>query len=221
MTTKGMILRVAKNKSIYIHLLLLLIVMAVFIWSMIKPVQSSDWWLEVSPGLLGLGIAIVLYNKFRLTTLSYLIISILSILVFVGGHYTYSKVPVFDWIKVHFDLHRNNYDRFGHFFQGLITILLREILLKKSPLVRGKWLFVITISISLAIAAFYEINEWIFSKLAHGGKTAKNFLGTQGDIWDAQWDMTFNLVGSILAYLFLANLHNRLLKQQKENNHLK
>ncbi len=211
----------AKNKSIYIHLSLLLIVMAVFIWSMIKPVQSSDWWLEVSPGLLGLGIVILLYNKFRLTTLSYIIISILSILVFVGGHYTYSKVPMFDWIKVHFDLHRNDYDRFGHFFKGLSAILLREILLKKSPLGRGKWLFVITISMSLAIAALYEIGECIFSKLAHGGKTAKNFLGTQGDVWDAQWDMSLELVGSILAYLILVNLHNRLLEQQNEKHHQK
>ncbi|AGK53340.1 DUF2238 domain-containing protein [Bacillus sp. 1NLA3E] len=211
----------AKKKSNYIHLLILVIVIAVFIWSFIKPVQYSDWILEVSPALIGLMMAIVIYNKFRLTTLSYIIIALLSILVFVGGHYTYSKVPLFDWIKDHFNLRRNHYDRFGHFFKGLITILLREILLKKSPLVKGKWLFVITVSMSLAIAAFYEINEWIFSKLAHGGKTAKNFLGTQGDIWDAQWDMAFTLGGSILAYLFLANLHNRLLKQQKENNHLK
>lgn len=207
----------AQKKFELSHFLLLLLTLIVFIWSMIKPVNYFDWLLEVSPAVVGLIVVITCYNKFRLTTLSYLIICILSLLMLIGGHYTYSKVPIFDWIKDYFDLQRNHYDRFGHFLKGLLVIIIREVLLKMTPLKHGKSLFIISICISLATAAFYEITEWIFTKLAHGGKTAKDFLGTQGDIWDAQWDMTLDFIGSLLAYWLLAKLHNRLLKKQGLN----
>ncbi|YCA45913.1 DUF2238 domain-containing protein [Bacillus sp. JZ8] len=203
-----------KGKHNTIHLFLLLSVIAVFIWSMIKPVgRYLTWALEVSPAVVGLIIIIATYNKFRLTTLSYTIIAILAILTFVGGHYTYSKVPLFNWIKDIFDLKRNHYDRFGHFLKGLFAIVIREILLRKTPLTKGPWLVAIITSISLAIASLYEIIEWLFSKITKGGKAAKDFLGTQGDIWDTQWDMSFTLVGSILTLLILSKLHNRLLKK--------
>ena len=206
-----------KKKMKKTHILLLMVAIIVFIWSAIKPQTYSDWILEVSPAVVAIIIAIAAYNKFRLTTLSYFIICILAILTFIGGHYTYSKVPVFNWLKDHFDLQRNHYDRFGHFLKGMSVIIIREILLKLTPLTKGKWLCFISISIVLASSAFYEIIEWAFTKIAHGGKTAKDFLGTQGDIWDAQWDMTLELIGAILAYLLLAKLHNRLLKKQGAN----
>jgi putative membrane protein len=204
-----------KKKTNKTHILLLMVTIIVFIWSAIKPLTYSDWILEVSPAVVAIIIVITTYNKFRMTTLSYFIICILAILTFIGGHYTYAKVPAFDWLKDHFDLQRNHYDRFGHFMKGLLVIIIRELLLKLTPLTKGKWLFFITISIALATSAFYEIVEWIFTKIAHGGKTAKDFLGTQGDIWDAQWDMVLDLIGSILAYWLLSKLHNRLLKKQE------
>ncbi|MCY8235008.1 DUF2238 domain-containing protein [Priestia endophytica] len=204
-----------KGKNNMIHLFLLLFVTAVFIWSMIKPVgRYLTWALEVSPAVVGLIIVIATYNKFRLTTLSYTIIAILAILMFVGGHYTYSKVPLFNWIKDVFNLKRNHYDRFGHLLKGLFAIVIREILLRKTQITKGPWLFAIITSISLAIASLYEIIEWLVSKITKGGKAAKDFLGTQGDIWDTQWDMSFALVGSILALLILSKLHNRLLKKE-------
>lgn len=203
----------SKKNIVKSHILLLMVTIIVFIWSAIKPLQYSDWVLEVSPAVVGIIVVIASYNRFRLTTLSYFIICILAILTFIGGHYTYSKVPVFNWLKDHFDLHRNNYDRFGHFLKGMLVIIIRELLLKMTPLTKGKWLIFISISISLAISAFYEIIEWIFTKIAHGGKTAKNFLGTQGDIWDAQWDMMLALIGSILAYWLLHKFHDRLLRK--------
>lgn len=195
-----------------IHLFLLLVVTAVFIWSVIKPARYSTWAAEAIPAILGLIIIIATYNKFRLTTLSYIIIAILAIIMFVGGHYTYSKVPLFNWLKDVFDLNRNHYDRFGHLIKGLFTIVIREILLRKTQLTKGPWLVTISISISLAIAALYEIIEWLAFKITKGGTAAKDFLGTQGDMWDAQWDMSLALVGSILALLILSTLHNRLLK---------
>ncbi|WP_141526504.1 DUF2238 domain-containing protein [Bacillus pseudomycoides] len=202
-----------RDKSKMIHLFLLLVVTAVFIWSVIKPAGYLAWAAEAIPAVLGLIIIIATYNKFRLTTLSYIIIVILAIIMFVGGHYTYSKVPLFNWIKDTFDLNRNHYDRFGHLIKGLFTIVIREILLRKTQLAKGPWLVTISISISLAIAALYEIIEWLAFKITKGGKAAKNFLGMQGDMWDAQWDMSLALVGSILALLTLSTLHNRLLKK--------
>ncbi|WP_410982994.1 DUF2238 domain-containing protein [Bacillus cereus] len=204
-----------RDKNKMIHLFLLLIVTAVFIWSVIKPARYSTWAAEAIPAVLGLIIIIAIYNKFRFTTLSYTIIAILAIIMFVGGHYTYSKVPLFNWIKDVFDLNRNHYDRFGHLIKGLFTIVIREILLRKTQLTKGSWLVTISISISLAIAALYEIIEWIAFKITKGGTAAKDFLGTQGDVWDAQWDMSLALVGSILALLTLSTLHNRLLKKNE------
>ncbi|MGG0725019.1 DUF2238 domain-containing protein [Bacillus mycoides] len=204
-----------RDKSKMTHLFLLLIVTAVFIWSVIKPARYSTWAAEAIPAVLGLIIIIATYNKFRFTTLSYIIIAILAIIMFVGGHYTYSKVPLFNWIKDAFDLNRNHYDRFGHLLKGLFTIVVREILLQKTQLTKGPWLVTISISISLAIAALYEIIEWIAFKITKGGTAAKDFLGTQGDVWDAQWDMSLALVGSILALLTLSTLHNRLLKKNE------
>jgi putative membrane protein len=197
-----------------IHLFLLLVVTAVFIWSAIKPASYLTWLLEVSPAVVGLIIVIAAYNKFRFTTLSYIIIAILAIIMFVGGHYTYSKVPLFGWIKDAYDLKRNHYDRFGHLLKGLFAIVLREILLRKTPLTKGPWLFTIVISMSLAIAALYEIIEWLVSKISKGGEASKDFLGIQGDIWDAQWDMLCSLIGSIVALLIFSKLHNRLLKKE-------
>ena len=144
-----------------VHIALLLVVTIIFIWSVIKPVSYLDWLAEVSPGVVILIIVIATYNKFRFTTLSYFIIAILSILTFIGGHYTYSEVPFFNWIQDEFDLQRNNYDRFGHFLKGLSAILIRELLLRKTQLTRGAWLFGITVSIVLAVAALYEIIEWV------------------------------------------------------------
>ncbi|MBR9655506.1 putative membrane protein [Bacillus sp. TE9106W] len=205
--------KVIRDKSKMIHLFLLLIVTAVFIWSVIKPASYSSWAAEAIPAVLGLIIIIAIYNKFRFTTLSYIIIAILAIIMFIGGHYTYSKVPLFNWIKDVFDLNRNHYDRFGHLIKGLFIIVIREILLRKTQLTEGSWLVTISISVSLAIAALYEIIEWLAFKIAKGGKGAKDFLGMQGDIWDAQWDMSLALVGSILTLLTLSTLHNRLLKK--------
>jgi putative membrane protein len=209
-----------KGKSVVtVHLLLLLVVIAVCIWSLFKPASNLSWALEVTPAIIVLIISLSTYKKFRLTTLSYVIIVIMAILMFVGGHYTYSKVPLFNWIKDAFDFKRNHYDRFVHFIKGMFSIVIRELLVRKTRLTKGTWLFWIVTSISLAISAMYEIIEWISFIIGKGGKTAKNFLGNQGDIWDAQWDMVLTLAGTIIALLFLSKLHNRLLRKETGKVH--
>jgi putative membrane protein len=198
---------VSHKKGSSIHFFLLIIVIVVFIWSLIKPSEGYlVWFMEVSPSIFVLIFLISTYNKFRLTTLSYVIITILVLLTFIGGHYSYSKVPLFNWIKDYFDLQRNNYDRLGHFLKGLMVIVIIEVLLKKTTLLKSKTTTFIALCITLAIGAFYEIIEWGSTKIAKGGKATKDFLGMQGDRWDAQWDMFLLLLGSILAVLFFSKL---------------
>lgn len=194
-----------------VHIILLFIVCAAFIWSLIKPAGYLIWTLEVLPAVIGLILVLIIYRKFHFTTLSYIIIAILSILTFIGGHYTYDDVPLFNWIKATFELSRNDYDRFGHFCKGFISIVIREILIRRTSLVKH-WLVWITLSISLSIAALYEIIEWIYSAIRSGHKESKQFVGMQGDIWDAQWDMSMTIIGSIIALLIFSKLHDMYLK---------
>jgi len=205
------------DKSSKVNVFLLIIVTIVFTWSVFKPAKFLTWAAEISPAVVVLIIVISTYKKFRLTSLSYFIIAILSILTFIGGHYTYEEVPLFNWIKDEFHLNRNHYDRFGHFLKGLIVIVVRELLIRQTPLTKDNWLFGIATSIVLAIAALYEIIEWLSTKLSNTGEETKDFLGMQGDVWDAQWDMSLALIGSILSLLIFSKLHNRLIKKL---NHL-
>jgi putative membrane protein len=187
--------------------------MLVFIWSLIKPEEGYMVLLmEVLPSVLVLVFLISRYNQFRLTTVSYVIITLLVILTFIGGHYSYSKVPLFTWIKDYFDLQRNHYDRFGHFLKGLMVIVIIEILVRKTALSKSKTTNFIALCITLAIGAFYEIIEWLSTKIGKEGKATKDFLGMQGDMWDAQWDMSLLLVGSILSLIFTKILYKGLGK---------
>jgi putative membrane protein len=128
----------------------------------------------------------------------------------LGGHYTYARVPLGYWIQHALGFSRNPYDRIGHLAQGFVpAIIAREILLRRTPLPSGGWLFFIVCSICLAISACYEFVEWWAALL--GGAAATDFLGTQGDVWDTQWDMLMALIGSILAQVTLARVHERQL----------
>ena len=204
------------DKGTKLHISLLVVVIFVLIWSVIKPAVLWTWAAEAGPSVVALIIIILTYKKFRLTSLSYWIIALLSILTFIGGHYTYAEVPLFNWIKDEFNLQRNHYDRFGHFLKGLSAIVVREILIRNTSLTKGTWLFAISTSIVLAIAALYEIVEWLSTKLPYAKKATEDFLGMQGDEWDAQWDMSFALIGSILALIVFAKLHNLQLKNLKD-----
>ena len=205
----------ARKKGSSIHFFLLFVVMLVLIWSLIKPEEGYMVLLmEVLPSVLVLVFLISRYNQFRLTTVSYVIITLLVILTFIGGHYSYSKVPLFTWIKDYFDLQRNHYDRFGHFLKGLMVIVIIEILVRKTVLLKSKTTNFIALCITLAIGALYEIIEWLSTKIGKEGKATKDFLGMQGDMWDAQWDMSLLLVGSILSLIFTKILYKGLEKSR-------
>jgi len=193
----------------------LVIYFAVLIWSGIKPKDYFTWFLEVLPALIGIGVMAATYKRFRLTPLVYLLILVHSIILMVGGHYTYAEVPLFDWFAKIFNMERNNYDKVGHLAQGFIpAIITREILLRLDVIAKRGWLAFLIICICLAISAFYELIEWWAALLS--GEAAEAFLGTQGYVWDTQSDMALALVGSILALLFLAKIHDRQLQEVRE-----
>lgn len=187
---------------------LLGVVLVSMIISVIEPYEMGTWFLEVVPVLIGIPILFFTFKRFPLTPLTYRLLTIHALILILGGHYSYARVPLGFWIQDLFDFSRNHYDRIGHLAQGFIpAILAREILLRTSPLKPGKWLFVIVMSIVLAFSAFYEMIEW-WAAIA-GGDSAESFLGTQGDIWDTQWDMFIALLGAITAQLVLSKKHDK------------
>lgn len=211
-------MRYEKNeeKDKYLHICLLSIFITTFIWSVINPKELFTWFLEVLPAVIGLVVILITYNKFRLTNFTYVLILIHSIILIIGGHYTYAEMPIFNWLKDAFHLFRNYYDRLGHFVQGFIpTIIIREILLRKSRLKRGKLLNFLIVSTCLAISASYELIEWAVSEAT--GTAAEAFLGTQGDVWDTQWDMFFALIGSICSLIILSEVHDSFLKKVEDS----
>ncbi|WP_236860239.1 DUF2238 domain-containing protein [Candidatus Formimonas warabiya] len=195
-----------------LHTGLLIILFGVLIWSVINPKDLFTWFLEVIPALIGLIVLTLTYNRFRLTNLVYILILLHAIILIIGGHYTYAEMPIFNWIRDTFDLARNYYDRLGHFAQGFIpAIIAREILLRKAELKPSKLLSFIIISICLAISASYELIEWGVAEAT--GSAADAFLGTQGDVWDTQWDMFMALLGAIISLVSISNLHDKYLRK--------
>lgn len=200
------------NKVNYWHIILLMIFFIVFVWSMIHPKDLFTWFLEVFPAIVGVVLIISTYSRFKFTTFVYTLILIHTIILMIGGHYTYAEMPLFNWIRDTFGLSRNYYDRLGHFAQGFIPALIsREILLGKSVVKSGKMLFFIVVCICLAISASYELIEWGVAKAT--GTAADAFLGTQGDVWDTQWDMFMALIGSIVALSMFSNSHDRYIRR--------
>ncbi|MHC4396238.1 MAG: DUF2238 domain-containing protein [Planctomycetota bacterium] len=161
---------------------------------------------------MGAAILISIYRKFRFTSLVYILIWVHMIILLVGAHYTYARMPLFDWFKDVFDLSRNHYDRLGHFVQGFVpAIIAREVLLRKSILQNRRWLFFIVLCICLALSATFELFEWLVAAAAQDD--AVSFLAIQGDEWDTQKDMALCLVGAIIALLSLGKLHNKALEK--------
>lgn len=200
------------NRNITIHIWLLAALSIVFIWSFIDCFDFYTWVLEAFPVVLGVGVVIVVYRRFRLTNLTLVLIWIHAIILLVGAHYTYARMPLFNWLRDSFDLSRNHYDRLGHFVQGFVpAIIAREVLLRKSPLQKGKWLFFLVICFCLAFSAFFELFEWLVAAIS--GDDAVAFLATQGDEWDTQKDMALCLIGSLISLLTLSKAHDFALSK--------
>ena len=190
----------------------LVIFFSVLIWSGINPKDYLTWLLETAPAIIAFIVLMVTRQHFPLTDLAYGLILLLSVILMIGGHYTYAAVPLFDWFKDVFNQDRNNFDKAAHFAQGYVpAIIAREIIVRNQVLKKTSWLNFFVICICLAISAFYELIEWwvaIISKEA-----AESFLGTQGYIWDTQSDMALALLGAMVALVTLKQTHDRQLSE--------
>lgn len=194
------------------HIILLGIVLIVLTVSGIGPADCLTSVMEVLPVVIAIPVLAFTYRSFPLTELTYVLISVHSVILCLGAHYTYAEVPLGFWVSDLFDLERNHYDRLGHLAQGFIpAIVAREILLRKTPLQPGGWLSVLCVSFCLAFSAFYEMLEWWAAVILDQG--AEAFLGTQGDPWDTQWDMFLAMCGAIIAVAVLSKIHDRQLRQ--------
>ena len=191
-------------------LVLLIATLACLALSRIGAAEPGTWVLEVFPIFLALPLLVATAKRFPLTPLAYRLLFVHALILMVGGHYTYAKVPLGFWVQDALHLGRNHYDRLGHFAQGFVpAIVAREVLLRRSPLQRGKWLAFLVVCVCLALSATYELIEWLAAVL--GGSAADAFLGTQGDVWDTQWDMFMALIGAISSLLLLSRVHDRQL----------
>lgn len=191
---------------------MLALVLAVLVWSGIGPKDRLTWVLEVAPVLVALPILLATWGPFPLTPLSYVLIALHSLVLMVGGHYTYAEVPLGFWMQDAFGFARNHYDRIGHLAQGFApAILAREVLVRASPLKGSRWLPFLVVCFCLALSAFYELIEWWAALIEE--EAAQAFLGAQGDVWDSQWDMFLALIGAVAALLALSRLHDRQLAE--------
>jgi putative membrane protein len=195
-----------------LHLALLFATGFVFAWSGWRPYDRLTWWLETSPGIIGATILIATYSRFRFSTLCYIFIALHIILLCVGGHYTYARVPLFDWLRPVFGWQRNHYDRLGHFAQGLVpALIVRELFIRRDVVRRRGWRFAIVLFVCLGISASYELIEW-WTALA-SGSAANEFLATQGDVWDTQEDMCMALIGALCALLFMSRWQDAQMRK--------
>lgn len=178
----------------------------------VEPHDRLTWLLETFPVMIGATALVWTRLRFPLTPLLYRLLVLHAVILMVGGHYTYAQVPLGFWMQDLFELSRNHYDRIGHLAQGFVpAILVREILVRTSPLGGSRWVPVLVISVCLAFSALYELIEWWSALIL--GESANAFLGTQGDIWDTQWDMFMALTGAFTALVSLSRLHDRQINR--------
>jgi putative membrane protein len=187
-------------------------------WSAWLPFDRITWWLEVIPAFIGFIALVVAQGKgWRLSHLALFLVGFHMLVLLVGGHYTYALVPAGEWASHLFGFQRNHYDRLGHFTQGLVpAIICREIFLRNGVLARRGWLGFCVLSFCLAFSATYELVEWLTALIS--AEASESFLGTQGDVWDTQWDMFLAGVGALSALVFLSRAHDRSIARLEQSD---
>lgn len=175
-----------------------------------QPFDRATWVMEVAPALIALPLLWVTAGRFPLTRLALALIAVHGLVLMLGGAYTYARVPIGFAAQDLLGLARNPYDRLGHFMQGFVpAIVLRELLIRLGGLRPGKLLMVLVLVLAccLAVSATYELIE--FGAAQTMGQGAEAFLGTQGDMWDTQWDMLMCLIGAACALVLLTRVHDQ------------
>lgn len=197
------------NKTLILFIALFF---ATLFLSAIHPKEYFTWFLEVIPALIGFAVLATTYRRFTFTSFTYAFILLHCIILFIGGHYTYAQVPLFDWIRDTFEQSRNNYDKVGHFAQGFVpAMIVRELFIRKKVIANASFFNFIIVAICLAISAAYEWIEWGVSVCTGGGGDA--FLGTQGYVWDTQSDMLFATIGAMTMVMFLSKAQDGAIRR--------
>lgn len=198
-----------------IQILIILFLVGLSI-SAIQPHDYFTWFLEVFPAIIGFIILSMTYKKFQFTFFTYCFILIHCYILFIGGHYTYAEVPLFDWIKETFHQSRNNYDKVGHFAQGFIpAMIVRELFVRKNIISTKGWLNFLVVCVCVSISAFYEFLEWFVAEMT--GESADAFLGTQGYAWDTQSDMLYATMGAITMLILFSKIQDRQMESLKSS----
>jgi putative membrane protein len=193
---------------------ILLAICAASVWD--PPAGRFSWSLEVVPGLALVAVLAAAYRRLPLSHFVYACVFIHILILNYGGIYTYAETPLGNWVRDEFGLARNHYDRVGHLALGVFpAFLTREVLLRRTPLQRGGWLYFLVVCVILAIAAFWELLEW-WTTLVVAGDVGTAFLGSQGDVWDAQWDIFLAQIGAMVAIPSLARFHDRSMAKVDE-----
>lgn len=187
--------------------------------SAINPHDYFTWILEVFPAIIGFAVLLVTFKKFQFSYLTYVMILFHCYVLFIGGHYTYAEVPLFDWIREVFNQTRNNYDKVGHFTQGFVPAMItRELLIRKDVVKKESWLVFLTVCVCISISAFYEFLEWFVAIVS--GQNSDSFLGTQGYVWDTQSDMLYAFMGALSMIILFSKIQNRQIEKVTKINSL-
>jgi len=182
---------------------LALMFVAVWTWAAINPKYPHDWLLENYLVFLFVPVIVVTGRYFRLSNVSYTLITLFLCLHLVGSHYTYAEVPFGDVLQKWVGSDRNMYDRLVHFSFGfLLSYPIREAFMRLAK-VKGVWAYYLPLDVTLSFSAVYEIIEWL-TALRVNPAAGIAFLGSQGDVWDAQKDMLMAGIGSLLAMTIIA-----------------
>lgn len=194
-----------------ILVILLVLFGCILAWSAVNPKEYLLWILEVAPAIIGVGLCIVFYRRQPFTTVTYFWCFVAASLMAVGAHYSYSEVPLFNMIRDTFGSDRNNFDKLGHFVQGMLPVLIsQEVLIRNQIIQSPRWINFLSVCIALSVAALYELIEW--SAILFSSETHENFLGMQGYAWDAQSDMLYALAGALFILLFAKKLRRAIAK---------
>jgi putative membrane protein len=194
------------------YILILLFILGL-VWSSINPHDYFTWILEIFPAIIGLAILLFTFKRFTFTYLTYCLVLVHCYILFIGGHYTYAEVPLFDWTKEIFHQTRNNYDKLGHFAQGFVpAMIVRELFVRQQIVKNKSWISFLTLCVCISISVFYEFLEWLVATFT--GQSADSFLGTQGYIWDTQSDMLFATMGAICMIVLFSRIQDEKIKNK-------
>lgn len=187
---------------------LLLVFLVVFVGLGLDPTSRSDWLLENFLTVLALAWAIWWYRRTPLSNLACTLLFVFGVLHEIGAHYQYSEVPYETWVAALcedcsldalFGFQRNQFDRLVHFLYGLlITPVAAEVIVSRVRL-RGFWLFVLPVTFMMSHSLIYELIEWLAASVV-APEVGQAYLGTQGDVWDAQKDMSLATLGSLIVH---------------------